>query len=243
MHLLEALAAARLLTYGLGDLLRCTLLRRLLTCLATRLPRLGLLPVAVAFHEALALAALAIARPVLIAPEGPVGTLVLTVILPLVLMMTLIRVTLRPGVVLTAALRTWLRLVTRHEGLLEAVIAALAIVAELVRALARLARSTHAVAATIGPLARLVELVAIGHDDAAVMLGMLQIVLSQHRVAARLRLARQREVLLRDVGGGTANPLCRAVRFGAARQGIAVVTFAAVVIAATTAPVLLSLPH
>src|SRR5262245_5989378 len=97
-------------------------------------------------------------------------------------------------------------------------------------------------ATAVGPVAGLIALVAIGTDDEAIMHCMLQIVLGQHRVAARLRLARQREVLLGNVGGGAADPLCRAIRFEAARQRIAVMPLA-VVVAATSAPVLLSLPH
>src|SRR6185295_1174048 len=240
VHLLEALAAARLLARGLGDLLRRTFLR-LGSCLATRLPRLGL---PLALREALPLAtlpALAEAGAVLVAAERPVG--------PLLVLMALILVTLLSGLVLATALRTRLRLVARrhlrHERRLEAVVGHVALVAELVEAFAHLARPAHALAEAVAPVAGLIELLAVGHDDAAVVLGVLEIVLRQHRVAARLCLARQREVLLRNVSGSAADPLRRPVRFEAARQRIAVVPLAVVVVvvAATSAAVLLSLPH
>src|SRR6185295_1751604 len=163
VHLLEALAAARLLARGLGDLLRRTFLR-LGSCLATRLG----LPLAL--REALPLAtlpALAEAGAVLVAAERPVG--------PLLVLMALILVTLLSGLVLATALRTRLRLVARrhlrHERRLEAVVGHVALVAELVEAFAHLARPAHALADAVAPVAGLIELLAVGHDDAAVVLG------------------------------------------------------------------------
>ena len=97
-------------------------------------------------------------------------------------------------------------------------------------------------AAAVHTLARLIELLAVGHDDAAVVLGMLQIVLGQHRVSARLGLARQRDVLLGDM-----RRVCPGfVSFGPfdskLRDSGLLVAFA-MVVPATSAAVLLSLPH
>ncbi len=51
----------------------------------------------------------------------------------------------------------------------------------------------------IRTVARLLHLLlAVGHNDAIVMLGMLEIVLGKNRVTRQLRVARQRQVLLRD---------------------------------------------
>ena len=55
-------------------------------------------------------------------------------------------------------------------------------------------------AAAVHPVAALADLlVAEGHDDAVVVLGVLQIVLGQHRIAGGLRIARERHILLGDM--------------------------------------------
>jgi hypothetical protein len=53
------------------------------------------------------------------------------------------------------------------------------LIAELVAALA----FAHALAVAVQAIALLTHLLAIGHDDAAVVLGVLEIVLRQHRIA------------------------------------------------------------
>ena len=73
----------------------------------------------------------------------------------------------------------------RRDGLWEALVdpAVLAIViAELV-AFAHLTGTTHALAVAVHAFAGLIELLAVSHDDAAVVLCMLQVVLGEHRVA------------------------------------------------------------
>ena len=54
-------------------------------------------------------------------------------------------------------------------------------------------------------LARGLELLAIGHDDAIVVLGMLQIVFCEHAVARRLRIACKRQIFLSDMRWRAAN--------------------------------------
>src|SRR5262245_35388126 len=85
---------------------------------------------------------------------------------------------------LEAALVARRLMVLRHRGMrgLEAFVEQVLtlLVAELVADVAGLAQP---LAVAIGQLARLLQLLAIGHDDAIVMLCVLQIVLAQHRVA------------------------------------------------------------
>jgi hypothetical protein len=112
-----------------------------------------------------------------------------------------------------------------------------------------------------GVSARLPLLLTVGENDPVVVLCMLQIVLGQHRVAGKLRIPRQRHVLLGDVSGRAAHFHLRPVRLEAARERVlalalvtAVVlpvaaavtpamTATVAVVAAATAPVLLTLPH
>jgi hypothetical protein len=87
------------------------------------------------------------------------------------------------AVVLTLRLES-LRLRLMHGDLwhLREVVAAGVIallIAELVAALA----FAHALAIAVQAIALLTHLLAIGHDDAAVVLGVLEIVLRQHRIA------------------------------------------------------------
>ena len=91
-------------------------------------------------------------------------------------------------------------------------------------------------------VARLLQLLAIGHDDAAVVLGVLQIVLGQHRVARGLRVARERQILLGDMRRRAPDFHVRTIGFEAARQRILALCDS-VVVAAATAAILLSLPH
>ena len=86
----------------------------------------------------------------------------------------------------------------------------------------RRTRPAHALAIAIGHVARLRQLLAIGHDDAHVMLGVLQIVLCKHRIAGRLRIAGERKILLRDMRRRAPDFHIRSVEFEAARQRIVV---------------------
>ncbi len=59
------------------------------------------------------------------------------------------------------------------------------VVAELV---ADVALRTHALAVAVAHVARLLQLLTVSHDDARVVLGVLEIILRQHRVSGRLRI-------------------------------------------------------
>ncbi|CCB68116.1 membrane protein of unknown function [Hyphomicrobium sp. MC1] len=88
------------------------------------------------------------------------------------------------------------------------------------------------------------HLLAIAQDDAIIMLGVLEIVLSEHRIARRQRIARQADVLLGDMRGRTANLHVGPRTLEAAHQRIlrfAVIII--VVVSSATATVLLTLPH
>ena len=147
-----------------------------------------------------------------------------------------------PVAPLIAAVLTRWRLRLRRQRRLEAVVEPLLplVVAELVADVARLGNPAHALAIAVDRIDRLGQLLAIGHDDARVMLGVLQIVLCQHGIARRLRIAGERKILLRDMRRRTPDFYVRSVGFEAARQRIVVF---AIVIPAATAAILLSLPH
>ena len=107
-------------------------------------------------------------------------------------------------------------------------------------------RTSHPVLHIAAALSDL--LLAEGHDDAVVMLGVLQVVLSQNRVTGRLRVACERDVLLSDMSRRAAQFDVRPRTFEATRQRV--LTFAVLVIivviivaAAAASAVLLSLPH
>jgi hypothetical protein len=211
VRLLEAVSAPPRLAGGLG---------RRLGRIAPRLGPLGpgvRLPVAI--DEALPLAAVAIAEAgragVAVTAERTVGA-----VMPLRTIRTIralrafwafwalrplaaLVCTLGPSTVLTAWLaallgaRLRLRLMLRrlHEGLREAVVARHVVVAGVVEALAAyVTRTTRQAmpAAIHTALVGLAELVTVGHDDAVVVLSVLQIVLRQHWVSGRLGVARER---------------------------------------------------
>ena len=128
-----------------------------------------------------------------------------------------------------------------QEAVIQHVIAAI-VVAEVI-ALAALTRPAQALAVAVWHIAALLlDLLAIGHDDAAVVLGMLQIVLGEHRVAGRLRVAGERQIFLGDMRRGAADLHIRAVGFETARKRILALPIPVVVVAASAA-ILLSLPH
>ena len=134
----------------------------------------------------------------------------------------------------------------RRRGWREAILSEIGavIIAELIGTIAHLAGSARTLAIAVHALALRIELLAIGHDDAAVVLGMLQIVLRKHRIARRLGVARQSHVFLGDVGRSAPNFHVRAIGFEAARKRIVVAAaLAVVVVPATSAAILLSLPH
>ncbi len=85
------------------------------------------------------------------------------------------------------------------------------------------------------------------HDDAIVVLGVLHIVLSEHRITRRQRVTRQRHVFLGDVGGRTAKLNVRpraleATSYRILRLAVAIIVVAIVATPAAAA-ILLTLPH
>jgi len=108
-------------------------------------------------------------------------------------------------------------------------------------------------ALTMLPLATLL-LLAEGHDDAIVVLGMLQVSFGQHRIAGGLSIARERHVFFGDMGRIATDLYVRTVRLIAASERIlalaatdiaaaTVIAVPAIAVATTTSAVLLSLPH
>ncbi len=85
---------------------------------------------------------------------------------------------------------------------------------------------------------RLLELLAVGHDDAVVVLRMLEVILGQNRIAGGLGVSRQGHVFLSDVRRCPTDLHVGSVRLEVARERI--LMFA---VTAASTPVLLSLPH
>ena len=166
--------------------------------------------------------AVAIAKALMIAPEWPV-----------VAVRALDAAVLVAIALVGATLQARLRMQYRLEPVVQHVIAL--IVAEIVALAVR-----QALTIAVGGIARLLQLIAIGHDDAAIMFRVLEVVLCQHWVARGLGIAREGEVFLGDVRRSTPDLHIRSVRFKAARKRIVALP---VVVPAPATPVLLSLPH
>lgn len=112
-----------------------------------------------------------------------------------------------------------------------------------------IARRHAARIATLGDL-----LLAVGQNDAIIVLSVLQIILCEYGVARRLSIARQSHVLLGYVGRGAAQFDVRPIALKAAGgrvlafavailMAVIVVVIVAIRVAAATSAVLLSLPH
>jgi hypothetical protein len=224
----------------------------------------------------------AIALLLAVAPIGPVVTLLAIAIAILLAALTALRtiiavflpLMIRPWLLMLMLLRPWLlrrhtvstslaRWRTHHGTRLRttAEVVVAAAFAELFIAfiVGFKAISSHA-ARTLTLrllLARRLELFAIGHDDAIVMFGVLEVVLRQHPVTGRLRIARQLQIFLRNMRWRAAHFHIGSIRFKAARQrvlalthgvimaAVAVATTAVIVVATATTAVLLMLtwPH
>ncbi len=178
---------------------------------AAELPILSLETLALAWVLITA-AALAVAIPI------PAALLLLT-ILPVLTMLTLALVPLPALMALPLmaliSLTGWTALAhvagrCLVAGVVSTFIAAL-VVTEVVTGVTILAKPLLTGLAV--HISGLLQLVAIGHDDAVVVFGVLQVVLRQHRIARRQRIARQRLVLLGDVSGGAAHFDVGPVRF------------------------------
>lgn len=210
----------------------------------------------VSITEAVVLLAVAAELPVAVLPIAAtvvitvavVALIVLAVRLPLLVLMGLAALRSTTALAFNRLLRTWICLMRgSHRAKLVRRIRTDVLVAALVH-------SFEAFASRLS--ARLIawhlELLAIGHDDAVVMLRMLEIVLGKHPVTGRLRVPRQCHVFFRDVRRRSPDLHIRTVRLKAARQrvltlaALALITLMiAAIIAAATATVLLMLtwPH
>jgi hypothetical protein len=118
------------------------------------------------------------AKAALIATERPIVAIVAIAVVPVV--------------ALVPSLRLMLGHRRRLETVVEHVLAL--VVAELIADVAG-----HALAVAVGVFARLTQLVAVSHDDARVVLGVLKVVFRQHRIAGRLRITSESKILLRNV--------------------------------------------
>lgn len=194
MRLLEPVAPTRLAAFR--RLLRGTILRRLTRF---RLPISAISPV-ITISAIVAIAETAMVS-IPVPPERPIVAIVAVV---------------RPAGLPRLLWRTRLIQVRRRlETIIQPVVTFL--VPEILATVALLAGAAHPLAVAIdGLTTRLLHLITVGHDDAAVMLSVLEIILSKHRVAGGLGVARQRQILLCDVCGRTPNFHIRSVRLEAA---------------------------
>ena len=217
VRLLEAIATARLAPTaslrGLGRALggAFALLVGLLAPLALAVPvaavAISTIPVttvtvaAIPITAVATIAIVAVAEAALVAAEVPI--------------MAPAAALVRPGMASLLMPRLGLRL--EHRRRLQAVVEQIVTVllAEVLAAFARLARPPHAVA--VGKLAGLTQLLAIGHYDAGIVLGVLKVILRQHRVARRLGISRQRKILLGDMRRGAPDFHVRPVGLETAR--------------------------
>jgi hypothetical protein len=224
VRLLEAIATARLapsaslhgLRRALGGALALLVgLAPLALAVAVAAVAISTIPVAaipipavtaistIAVVTVIALAAITIAEAALVAIAAEVPIMAPTAAL------------VRPGMASLLMPRLGLRLEHRRrlQAVVEQIVAVL--LAEVLATFARLARPPHAVA--VGELAGLTQLLAIGHYDAGIVLGVLKVILRQHRVARGLGVSRQRKILLGDMRRGAPDFHVRPVGLETAR--------------------------
>jgi hypothetical protein len=128
-----------------------------------------------------------------------------------------------------------------RQAVIQHVVAAAIIVAEVV-AVTTLAGYVDALTIAVHIAALLLQLLAIRHDDTVVVLGVLQVVLSEHGVAGRLRVASERQVFLGNMCRSAPDFHVGTIGFETARKRILALSIPVVIVAATAA-ILLSLPH
>ena len=180
MRLLKAVAAPGIVA-TIGGLIARTLRHwrpaalGLMRALTTIIAISAVVTVATIVAEALAIAAL-------VAPEGAILAIVAVPIVAVVpgvsIMPTLLTVAVAIVAITVVTGRGLL-----HVRLRQALFAGVAaiVLAELV--IAYVAWHAHAMAAAIHAFTLRIELFAIGHDNAAIVLGMLQIIFRQHWIA------------------------------------------------------------
>jgi len=206
---LEALTPARGLLLLLGSGGRAGLCGRLNALRMGRrlrpvLERLPVGAVAIAVIVALAIrVAVAVPKTSVVTPEGP-----LVAIVVVAAVLTRLRVAL-------SMLRGGLEGGLWEAAVIEQIVGV--ILAEIIAFEAVIGPTQALLAVAVVALTRLMHLLAISHDDPAVVLRMLEVVLSQHRIARRLGVARKGDVFLGDMRGRTANFHVRPVRLKAAR--------------------------
>lgn len=187
--------------------------------------------------------AVATSLPALEITARPVAFSTLIAVVTLVTILTLVAVLALVALVAVLALLleptdVGLRFVCAHDA---THIHDAHIVVTVVTHVVDIAKLAHAglAAQECGVTAALLNLLLTeGHDDAIVMLGVLQIALRQHWIAGRLRITGKRDILLGDMRRRAADFYVRTVALKAARQRIL-----ALAIASAATAVLLSLPH
>ena len=199
MRLLELVAPALvtcLCRLRLAILLRPVLLRAILLRPILELPVVSMaIPIPIAIPKS------AMVPPVGAVVPVPVVAMTLMAILPV----AFIAAVLARGLMRLGHLR--LRLETLVEHILDVVVAKL---------VASLTFGSHALTVAVHHVARLLQLLAVRHDDARVVLGVLQIVLRQNRIARGLGIASQGQVFLGNMRRRAPNFDIRPVRLEAA---------------------------
>jgi hypothetical protein len=189
-----------------------------------------------------------LARLAVIAPVAAILTVSiiprLLILLPPGVTTTLILVAVLRGVSIPTGIKVTSVLATGLRGVVAILVALIVFLGPI---------GTQAARRLTRRVTRLLQLLAIRHDDAIVMLGVLEIILSQHRIAGRLRVARECQIFLGNMRRRAANFYVRAVRLETARQRVllmlpvaivALMIVVAIIIWPTaTAAILLTLPH
>jgi hypothetical protein len=125
------------------------------------------------------LSPVAITIAVAVAAEAPDMVPAIGTVVPV----AVVAIAVVPALLARLALGMHLLRHRRLEGIVESLLSI--VVAELV---ADVALRTHALAVAVAHVARLLQLLTVSHDDARVVLGVLEIILRQHWVSGRLRI-------------------------------------------------------
>lgn len=174
--------------------------------IASELPVAAITPVSAI--ETLSVAVVAIVVVALLVPIVP-RTIVVAVLMIEIAWLLLIGL----------LLRTFAALLLRLDAELVAVLLA-AFIAIVSIGTGERMRTGGAVIAKRINSALLRHLFAVAQDDAIVMLGVLKIIFSENRIARRQRIARQRNILFRDMRGGATDLHVRTRALEAPHQGV-----------------------
>ena len=180
----------------------------LMRALTTIVAITAVVTIATVVAEALAIAPL-------VAPEGAILAIVAVPIVAVVPVVSIMPALLTVAVAIVAiAVVTGRGLL--HVRLRQALFAGVAAIVLAEFVIAYVAWHAHAMAAAIHALTLRIELFAIGHNNAAIVFGMLEIIFRQHRIARRLRVARQGDVFFCNVSGRAPDLNVGAIGFEAA---------------------------